>query len=40
MNLIIRPVPKPYQELPLYKQRLNEKNWDKFGPKLKIIQKG
>ena len=37
MNLVVRPIPKPYQNLSLYQERINEKNWDKFWPKLKIV---
>jgi uncharacterized protein len=37
MNLIVRPVPAPFQELPLYTQRIIEKNWGYFWPKLKIV---
>lgn len=37
MNLVVSPVPEPYLDLPLYKQRVNSKNWDRFWPRLKII---
>lgn len=37
LNLIVRPVPKPYQDLILYKERIRNKNWNKFWPQLKII---
>ncbi len=37
MNLIVRPVPKPYQDLSLYRQRIKKKNWGKLWPKLKIL---
>jgi hypothetical protein len=37
MTLVVRPVPPPYRELPLYKKRINEKNWKKIWPKLKIL---
>lgn len=36
MNLIVQPIPKPYQDLALYKERINKKRWDKIWPKLKI----
>ena len=39
MNLIVRPVPKPYQDLFLYNQRMKDKKWNKFWPKLKIYNK-
>jgi hypothetical protein len=38
MSLIVRPIPPPYQELSLYRQRINEKQWEKFWPKLKIVR--
>ncbi len=37
MNLIVRPIPKPYQNMPLYDERIKEKKWDKTWPKLKIF---
>lgn len=37
MNLIVRPVPRPYQNLSLYRKRAGEKRWEEFWPKLKII---
>lgn len=36
MNLVVRPIPKPYQNLSLYRERIAEKNWDKIWPKLDI----
>ncbi len=36
MNLIVRPIPIPYQNLDLYKKRVEEKGWEKTWPKLKI----
>lgn len=36
MSLIVEPVPKPYQELSLYKKRVASKNWAQIWPKLKI----
>lgn len=36
MNLIIRPVPEPYQDIKTYKQRLDKKGWKKIWPKLTI----
>ncbi len=37
MNLIVRPVPEPYQFLPLYEKRVREKNWQTIWPKLTIL---
>lgn len=37
MNLIVRPIPEPYQDLELYNKRISEKNWKKTWPKLQII---
>jgi hypothetical protein len=37
MNLVVRPVPPPYQNLPLYRQRMAEKKWITIWPKLTII---
>ncbi len=37
MNLIVRPVPKPYQSLELYERRLGEKRWQKIWPRLTIL---
>jgi len=37
MNLIVRPTPAPYTELPLYKERLVKKKWKEIWPKLTII---
>jgi len=37
MNLVVQPIPLPYQDLSLYQKRINEKNWDKFWLKLKIV---
>jgi len=39
MNLVVKPVPKPYQDLSFYKKRVESKNWDKFWSKLKIIRR-
>ncbi len=40
MNLIVRPVPKPYQFLPLYEARVREKRWQIIWPKLTILHEG
>ena len=37
-NLIVRPIPKPKQDLELYAMRIKEKKWKKTWPKLKIIR--
>ncbi len=37
MSLIVRPVPKPYQFLPLYERRVREKNWQAIWPQLTIL---
>ena len=37
MNLIVRPVPKPYQALQLYERRVREKKWQEIWPKLTIL---
>ncbi len=37
MNLIVRPVPKPYQSLRLYEQRVREKKWQTIWPRLTIL---
>lgn len=37
MNLVVRPVPKPYQDLSLYRQRVQGKKWDHIWPRLRII---
>ena len=37
MSLIVRAVPKPYQSLQLYEQRVREKNWQTIWPKLTIL---
>jgi len=37
MNLVVKAVPKPYQDLKLYNKRIEEKNWIKTWPKLQII---
>jgi len=37
MDLVVRPVPKPYQDLFLYRKRIAEKNWNKTWPNLKIF---
>ena len=36
MNLVVKPIPQPYQNLTLYRERIYEKHWNKFWPKLKI----
>jgi len=36
MNLVVRPIPKPYQNLDLYRSRIEEKQWGRTWPKLKI----
>lgn len=36
MDLIVRPIPEPYQDLKLYNKRISEKEWGKVWPKLKI----
>jgi hypothetical protein len=38
LNLVVKPVPQPYQNLSFYRERIIEKNWDKFWPKLKIVR--
>ena len=38
MNLVVKPIPQPYQNLFLYQERIAEKKWDKFWPKLKIVR--
>jgi hypothetical protein len=38
MELRVRPIPKPYQNLDLYKKRIEEKKWDEIWPRL-IIQR-
>jgi len=37
MSLIVRPVPKPYEDLEIYKKRNSEKKWKKIWPKLRFI---
>ena len=37
MDLIVKPIPKPYQNLVLYQQRVKSKNWAECWPNLKII---
>lgn len=37
MNLVVKAVPKPYQDLKLYNKRIEEKDWIKTWPKLQII---
>ena len=39
MNLIVRPIPEPYQNLTLYGHRIEQKQWEKTWPKLKILKK-
>ena len=36
MNLEVKPIPEPYQDLDLYNRRINKKNWKKIWPKLQI----
>lgn len=36
MNLVVRPIPQPFQDLKLYQKRMQEKQWQKTWPKLKI----
>ncbi|MBI2667988.1 nucleotidyltransferase family protein [Candidatus Woesearchaeota archaeon] len=38
MNLVVKPIPKPYQDLKLYKERIEQKQWEKIWPNLKIIK--
>ena len=38
MNLVVRPIPIPYQNLSLYQERITEKKWDRFWPKLRIVR--
>jgi len=38
MNLVVKPLPQPYQNMHLYQERIAEKNWDKFWPKLRIVR--
>lgn len=37
MNLVVRPIPQPYQDLDLYRQRVENKAWEKTWPKLHIV---
>jgi uncharacterized protein len=37
MNLIVKPIPPPKQDLALYNKRIAKKQWDKIWPKLKIF---
>ena len=37
MNLIVQPIPKPYQDLELYKKRIEQKKWKNIWPRLKIV---
>ncbi len=37
MNLRVRPIPKPLQDLKLYNERVLTKNWKKIWPKLQIM---
>lgn len=37
MSLIVRPVPEPYQFLPLYEKRVREKKWQTIWPGLTIL---
>ncbi len=37
MKLIVKPIPKPYQDLPLYKERITKKKWKKIWPRLSIL---
>jgi len=38
MNLVVKPIPQPYQDLSLYQERIAEKKWDKFWTKLRIVR--
>lgn len=38
MNLIVRPISKPYQNMSLYRERIEEKRWAQIWPKLKILK--
>ena len=38
MNLIVRPIPKPKQDLELYAERVASKQWQEIWPKLEIHQ--
>lgn len=37
MNLIVRPIPEPRQNLELYNERVTQKNWGNIWPKLNIL---
>jgi hypothetical protein len=37
MNLVVRPVPKPWKDVALYNSRISEKNWKSIWPKLSIV---
>lgn len=36
MNLVVKPIPKPHQNLLLFKQRVEKKKWANLWPNLKI----
>ena len=36
MELRVRPIPQPYQDLSLYKRRIEEKKWNELWPRLQI----
>ena len=36
MELRVKPIPKPYQDLSLYNRRIEEKRWNEQWPKLQI----
>ena len=38
MNLVVAPVPKPYQDLELFRRRVAEKKWNVIWPRLKIVK--
>lgn len=40
MNLVVRPVPKPYQSRQLYERRVREKRWQIIWPRLIILHEG
>lgn len=37
MNLVVKPIPLPFQNLLLYRKRIQEKQWHQTWPKLNII---
>ncbi|MBS3134559.1 nucleotidyltransferase family protein [Candidatus Woesearchaeota archaeon] len=38
MNLIVRPVPEPYTDIKLFKERIGEKRWRETWPRLRIYE--